>query len=123
LKEEREFRKYQTDIYKNILTGNKEECILSNSVCIFGYEKIEHRWVIKCKSRLHCTWGPAAFCTDGTQEWYHMGKLHRIDGPAQIYPDGTQVWYYFDKLHRIDGPAVIKSDGTEEWWQHGKKIK
>jgi len=123
MKEERDFCKYQTDICKNILIGNKERRIISNSVCAFGHEKNEHRWVIKCKSRWHCSWGPAVIYEDGTQMWYYMGELHREDGPAAIYCDGTQEWYYMGKRHRTDGPAVIHPDGTEEWWYMGQEIK
>jgi len=55
--------------------------------------------------RYHCDYGPACIHCDGTQEWYHHGKLHREDGPAVIYPEGSHAepdgklyFFLYDKV-------------------------
>ena len=56
---------------------------------------------------------------NGSEEWYHKGRLHRNDGPAVILASGNQYWYQYGSLHREDGPAIIQVDGSRYWYQKG----
>ena len=31
--------------------------------------------------------------TDGTQQWFNLGRRHRTDGPAIICANGSEYWY------------------------------
>ncbi len=73
--------------------------------------------------KIHREDGPAIEWTNGTKEWYWMGKLHRDgDLPAVECKNGHKEWYQHGSSHRDnDLPAIIRSYGVKEWWQHGKK--
>jgi hypothetical protein len=78
--------------------------------------------------------GPAVERTDGTKEWWWMGKRHRFSDryiyhndnqnvePAIIRADGSKEWYWNGVLHRDhDSPAIIRADGTKDWYRLGKR--
>lgn len=73
--------RYSLDITDNIADGRKYEFTKNG--------------------RLHCTYGPAKFSSNGSDEWYIDGHLHRLDGPATV-KNGRYVWalngYTFDKV-------------------------
>lgn len=63
---------------------------------------------------------PAVLRVEGTQEWYYQGERHRDnDQPAMVTAGGRKMWYQHGQLHRDDDPAIIYEDGTEAWYTHG----
>lgn len=36
--------------------------------------------------------------------------------------DGTQMWFHDGKLHRLDGPAVEWSNGVKGWFLNGRQL-
>jgi hypothetical protein len=114
------------------LDGTGQVVVDSPNVGRFWYYgKLLHRALGDCGDI-----GPAVERTDGTKEWYLMGRRHRcfncIDwwdtnirrplGPAIERADGTKEWYWNGVLHRDhDSPAIIKADGTKEWYRLGKR--
>ena len=52
-----------------------------------------------------------------------ISSISRKDGGILIiYSDGSEEWFIMGRYHREDGPAVIYKDGTREYYLNGKFI-
>ena len=91
--------------------------------CIEAVLVQTHEYCIEAVIHRECD-RPAIIEADGTQKWYHHGRLHREgDQPAIIYPNGRQDWFIKGQRHREDFlPAVILPDGSKEYWQDGQQF-
>lgn len=75
---------------------------------------------------------PAVVYADGTQWWYHEGKVHRDGAPAIIFANGVEEWWQYNVRHRDGAPAVIfpattavapEFRGVKQWWTQGKLVR
>jgi hypothetical protein len=75
---------------------------------------------------------PAVVYADGTEWWYHEGRVHREGGPAVRFANGVEEYWQHNQRHRDQGPAVIypstaaiapEMRGVKQYWTRGKLVR
>jgi hypothetical protein len=67
---------------------------------------------------------PAVIYSNGTKEWYRLGKLHREnDKPAIEHANGIHKWYLTGEVYRYQNfPQVVDTKKNIKYWVDGNGV-